>query len=127
MENPKLKDLVVSIDDTSIKEEPPKPKKENASRPRKPSKFKVDKEQGLKLLAQIANSMPWNLQIFDNFWSLQFIYGKALQPDSTVLSSENFCKLILQRIFCTYQKGKIYKFWEAYRRVGNNYKVYYDW
>ena len=58
MENPKLKDLVINIDDTPIKEEPPKPKKLKASRPRKPSKVKVDKEQGLKLSAQTANSMP---------------------------------------------------------------------
>lgn len=58
MENPKLKDLVINMDDTRIKEEPQKPKKVKASRPRKPSKVKVDKEQGLKLLAQIAKSMP---------------------------------------------------------------------
>ena len=58
MENPKLKDLVINIDDTPIKEEPPKSKKVKDSRPRKSSKVKVDKEQGLKLLAKIANSMP---------------------------------------------------------------------
>ena len=58
MDNPKLKDLVINIDDTPVKEEPPKPKKVKTSKPRKSSKVKVDKEQGLKLLAQIANSMP---------------------------------------------------------------------
>ena len=58
MDNPNLKDLVINIDDTPIKEEPPKPKKVKASKPRKPSKVKVDKDQGLKLLEQIANSMP---------------------------------------------------------------------
>ena len=58
MENPKLKDLVINIDDTPIKEEPPKPKMVKVSKPRKYFKVKVDKEQGLKLLAQIANSMP---------------------------------------------------------------------
>ena len=57
MDNPKLKDLVINIDDTPVKGEPPKPKKVKASRPRKPSKVKVNKEQGLKLLAQIANSI----------------------------------------------------------------------
>ena len=58
MDNPKLKDSVINIDDTPVKEEPPKLKKVKASRPWKPFKVKVDKEQGLKLLAQIANSMP---------------------------------------------------------------------
>ena len=58
MENPKLIYLVINIDDTPIKEDPPKPKKVKASRPRKPSKVKVDKEQGLKLLAQTVDSMP---------------------------------------------------------------------
>ena len=38
------KDLVVNIDDTPVKEEPPKPKKVKDSRPRKCSKVKVDKE-----------------------------------------------------------------------------------
>ena len=58
MDNTKLKDLVINIDDTPIKEDPPKPKKVKASRQRKPSKVKVDKERGLKLLAQIVDSMP---------------------------------------------------------------------
>ena len=49
MENSKLKDLVINIDDTPIKEEPPKPKKVKDSRPRKPSKVKMDKEKGLML------------------------------------------------------------------------------
>ena len=57
MENPNLKDLVININDTPVKKEPSKPKKVKSSRPRKPSKVKVDKEQGLKLLAQIENSM----------------------------------------------------------------------
>ena len=69
MENPKLKDLVINIDDTPIKEEPPKPKKVKASRPMQPSKVKVDKEQGLKLLAQITNSMPWILTVFCHYIS----------------------------------------------------------
>ena len=58
MDNPKLKYLVINIDDTHVKEDPPKAKKVKASRPRKHFKVKVDKKQGLKLLAQIANSMP---------------------------------------------------------------------
>ena len=57
MDNPKLKDLVINIADTPVKEDPPKPKKVKTSRPRKASKVKVDKEQVLKLLAQIADSM----------------------------------------------------------------------
>ena len=50
MDNPKMKDLVINIDDTPIKKDPPKPKKVKVSRPRRPSKVKVDKDQGLKLL-----------------------------------------------------------------------------
>ena len=57
MDNPKLKDLVINIDDTPIKEDPPKPKKVKVSRPRRPSKVKDNMDQGLKLLAQIADSM----------------------------------------------------------------------
>ena len=37
MDNLKLKDLVINIDDTLVKEDPPKPKKVKSSRPRKPS------------------------------------------------------------------------------------------
>ena len=43
MDNPKLKDLVINIDDTPVKEDPPKPKKVKVSRPRRPSKVKVNK------------------------------------------------------------------------------------
>ena len=47
MENPKLKDLVINIDDTPVKQEPPNPKKVKALRPRKVSKVKVDRQQVL--------------------------------------------------------------------------------
>ena len=57
MDNPKLKDLVINIDDTHVKEDPPKPKKVKVSKPRRPSKVKYNKDDGLKLLAQIAHSM----------------------------------------------------------------------
>ena len=43
MDNPKLKDLVINIDDTPVKEDPPKPKKVKVSRPRRPSKVKDNK------------------------------------------------------------------------------------
>ena len=58
MDNPKHKDLVINIDDTPIKEGLSKLKKVKVSRPRRPSKVKVDKDRGLKLLAQIVDSMP---------------------------------------------------------------------
>ena len=44
MDNPKLKYMVINIDDTPVKEDPPKPRKVKASRPTKPSKVKVYKE-----------------------------------------------------------------------------------
>ena len=50
-DNPTLKDLVINIDDSPAKEQPPKHKKKRVSKPKKATKAKVGKDQGLKLLA----------------------------------------------------------------------------
>ena len=55
--NPRLKDLVINIDDSPIKEKPPKPKKKRDAKPKKAPKSKVDKDQGLKLLVQVLDTL----------------------------------------------------------------------
>ena len=76
MDNPKLKDLVINIDDTPIKEDPPKPKKVKVSRPRRPSKVKDNKDHGLKLLQQIVDSMSSGVAKVRQFWVVMIYFWK---------------------------------------------------
>ena len=55
-DNPRLRDLIINIDDSPTEEQPPKSKKKRAAKPKKVPKAKVDKEQGLKLLAQVLDA-----------------------------------------------------------------------
>ena len=56
-DNPRLRDLIINIDDNPIEEQPSKLKKKKAKKPKKVSKAKVDKEQGLKLLAEVLDTL----------------------------------------------------------------------
>ena len=48
--------MAINIDDNPTEEQPSKSKKTRAAKPKKVPKTKVDKEQGLKLLAQVLDA-----------------------------------------------------------------------
>ena len=56
-DNPRLRDLIINIDDSPTKEQPPKSKKKRVAKPEKVPKAKVDKEKGLKLLVQVLDTL----------------------------------------------------------------------
>lgn len=56
-DNPRLRDLIINIDDSPTEEQPPKSKKKRDAKPKKVPKAKVDKEKGLKLLAQVLDTL----------------------------------------------------------------------
>ena len=44
-DNPRLRDLVINIDDNPVMEQPPKPKKKRVAKPKKAHRAKVYKDQ----------------------------------------------------------------------------------
>ena len=94
-DNPRLRDLVININDSLVKEQPPKPKKKRVAKPKKAPKAKVDKDKGLKLLSKVLDTLSYaGCSILINFGHRKSFSRKALPPlHATFSCTWLFCTL----------------------------------